>query len=82
MISPRMAAKLIKSGDSVTVRNNVNGETYLVILTGKPVGRAGRWYVNVDVADGQDGEPCFPYTAELDRSSWTIETTLALHSQQ
>jgi hypothetical protein len=73
MISPRMAAKLIRSGDPVTVRDNVNGETYLVILTGRPPGRAGRWFVNVDVADGG---PCFSYTAELERSSWTIETTL------
>ena len=66
MISPRQANQAIKHGEPIRIQELdwLGGATYTVRVTGKPEGRAARWYILVQQTNGN--------IAEIDRSSYTI----------
>ena len=66
MITPRQANQAIKHGKPIRIQELdwLGGATYTVRVTGKPEGRAARWYILVQQTNGN--------IAEIDRSSYTI----------
>ena len=66
MITPRQASQAIKHGEPIRIQELdwLGGATFTVRVTGKPEGRAARWYILVQQTNGN--------IAEIDRSSYTI----------
>ena len=67
MITPRQANQAIKHGEPIRIQElpELGGATYAVRVTGRPEGRAARWYILVRQTDNGN-------IAEIDRSSYTI----------
>ena len=66
MITPRHANQAIKHGDPIRIQELdwLGGATYTVRVTGKPEGRAARWYILVQQTNGN--------IAEIDRANFDI----------
>ena len=69
MITPRQANQAIKHGDPIRIQELdwLGGATYTVRVTGKPEGRAARWYILVELNSWMG-----VIQAEIDRSNFDI----------
>ena len=66
MITPRQASQAIKHGEPIRIQELdwLGGATFTVRVTGKPEGRAARWYILVQQTNGN--------IAEIDRANFDI----------
>ena len=69
MITPRQANQAIKHGEPIRIQElpDLGGATYKVRVTGKPEGRAARWYILVELNSWMG-----VIQAEIDRSKFDI----------
>ena len=69
MITPRQANQAIKHGKPIRIQElqYLGGATYKVRVTGKPEGRAARWYILVELNTWMG-----VIQAEIDRANFDI----------
>ena len=69
MITPRQADQAIKHGKPIRIQElqYLGGATYKVRVTGKPEGRAARWYILVELNTWMG-----VIQAEIDRANFDI----------